>query len=338
MKRLPVMAPAYQYIEKSFKEWLAILGYSWQSVYYMPIQIRGLLNHLESRNKTDLQDITTEAIKDYYYNELKQRKNYMRDAGALTNTHLNKHIQALRKFTEYLRQTGKLQIPVFNIHLEKVMEEKLTVLTEEEIQQLYKATEIPQHSRRNNRSPELYEAIQQRDKAMLSIFYGCGLRRNEGCQLNVNDINIGSAVLHVIKGKGYKERLVPVSSKSLEHITTYLYDGRNYLLKSSPPAGVPEQSEGKERSSEGAFFIGGNNGKRLQGQMMLVKLQELIKRTDNAELIQKEVGLHTLRHSIATHLLANGMSLEKIKDFLGHSSMDSTQIYTHLINEENGKV
>ena len=323
MKRLPVVSPAYQYIEKSFKEWLEVLGYSWQGVYYMPIQIRGLLNHLESRNKTQLQDITTEAIKDYYYNGLRQRTNYLHGAGTLTNTHLNKHIQALRKFTEYLRQTGKLEIAMFNIPLEKVLNEKLTILTEEEIQQLYKATEQPQHSKRNNRSPELYEAIQQRDKAMISIFYGCGLRRNEGCQLNINDINISSGVLHVIKGKGYKERLVPVSTKSLEHITTYIYEGRNYLLK---------------ENKEAAFFIGANNGKRLGGQLMLVKLQQLILQTNNPELMEKEVGLHTLRHSIATHLLANGMSLEKIKDFLGHSSMDSTQIYTHLVNEENEKI
>lgn len=323
MKRLPVVSPAYQYIEKSFKEWLEVLGYSWQTVYYLPIQIRGLLNWLERHNKTELADISTEAIKDYYYNELKQRKNYMRGAGALTNTHLNKHIQALRKFTEYLRQTGKLQIPVFNLSLEKVMEEKLTILTEEEIKQLYAATEIPQQPKKNNRSIELYEAIQQRDRAMLSIFYGCGLRRNEGYCLNVNDINISSGVLHVIKGKGYKERLVPVSNKSIEHITTYLYDGRNVLLKD-------------ER--ETALFLSSNNGKRLGGQLMLVKLQQLIRLTDNAAMIEKEVGLHTLRHSIATHLLANGMSLEKIKDFLGHSSMDSTQIYTHLINKDNEQV
>jgi integrase/recombinase XerD len=320
MKRLPVMAPPYQYVEKSFKEWLEILGYSWQTVYYMPIQIRGLLNHLEKQHKSQLTDITSEAIKEYYHNELKQRKNYMSGTGALSNTHLNKHIQALRKFTEYLRQTGKLPISILNLSLEKVTEEKLTVLTEEEIKQLYKATTIPQEKKKHNRSIELYEAIQQRDRAMLSIFYGCGLRRNEGYHLNVNDINISSGILHVTKGKGYKERLVPISSKGLEHISNYLYDGRNYLLK---------------ESKEEAFFISSNNSKRLGGQLMLVKLQQLIRLTGNAALIEKEVGLHTLRHSIATHLLANGMSLEKIKGFLGHSSMDSTQIYTHLVNENN---
>lgn len=323
MKRLPVASPAYQYIEKSFKEWLDVLGYSWQGVYYMPIQVRGLLNYLERQNKTQLTDITNEAIKEYYYHELKQRKNCMLGAGTLSNTHLNKHIQALRKFTEYLRQTGKLSINILNLSLEKVTEEKLTVLTEEEIKQLYKATEIIQQKKKHNRSEATYEAIQQRDRAMLSIFYGCGLRRNEGYHLNVSDINISSGVLHVIKGKGYKERLVPISNKSLDHITNYLYDGRNVLLKDE---------------KETALFINSNNGKRLGGQLMLVKLQQLIIQTNNTELIQKEAGLHTLRHSIATHLLANGMGLEKIKDFLGHSSLESTQIYTHLINEEHEQV
>jgi integrase/recombinase XerD len=322
MKRLPVTAPPFQYIEKSFKEWLEALGYSWQGVYAMPIQIRGLLNWLEKQNKTDLKDITSEAITNYYYQELKQRKNYMRDAGTLSNKHLNKNLQALRKFVEYLRQTGKLQIPMLNIKQEDVGESKPNVLTEEEIQQLFKATEQPHQRRKYNKSEELYTALQARDRAMLSVFYGCGLRRNEGYHLNIGDINIESSLLHVRKGKGYKERLVPVSKKSLEHITAYLYDARPVLIKDN---------------KEEAFFLN-HNGRRLGGQMMMVCVQTLARETDNAALQQKEIGLHTLRHSIATHLLAHGMSLEKIKDFLGHSSLESTQIYTHLINEENEQV
>lgn len=321
MKRLSVTAPSYQYIEKGFKEWLEALGYSWQSVYYMPIQIRGLLNHLEKQNKAQLTDITAEAIKEYYYNVLKQRKNYMRDAGTLSNTHLNKNLQALRKFTEYLRQTGKLQIPMLNIKQEHIVDNKPAVLTEEEIRQLYKATEQPHPRRKYNKSEELYTALQSRDRAMLCIFYGCGLRRNEGYHLNITDINIETATLHVTKGKGYKERLVPISKISLEHITAYLYDARPVLIKDN---------------KEEAFFIN-HIGKRLGGQMLMKCVQALAIETGNIELQQKEIGLHTLRHSIATHLLANGMSLEKIKDFLGHSSLESTQIYTHLINESDNE-
>lgn len=68
---------------------------------------------------------------------------------------------------------------------------------------------------------------------------------------------------------------------------------------------------------------------------MLLRLNTLIQLTRNAELQQKEIHLHTLRHSIATHLLQNGMKLERIKEFLGHSSLESTQIYTHFLETEN---
>jgi integrase/recombinase XerD len=321
MKRLPVTAPPYQYIEKSFKEWLEALGYSWQGVYYMPIQIRGLLNWLERQNKAQLTDITTEAITNYYYQELKQRKNLMRDAGTLSNKHLNKNLQALRKFTEYLRHTGKLQIPLLNIRQEEIIENKPTVLTEEEIMQLFRATETIPDKMKHAKPREFYEMLNLRDKAMLSIFYGCGLRRNEGYHLNITDIHLESAVVHVRKGKGYKERFVPISKKGMENITAYLYDARPLMIRDN---------------KEDAFFLN-HNGKRLGGQMLMLCLQSLARRTNDTGLQQKEIGLHTLRHSIATHLLGNGMSLESIRDFLGHSSLESTQIYTHLINENDNE-
>lgn len=321
MKRLPVTAPPYQYIEKSFKEWLEALGYSWQGVYYMPIQIRGLLNWLERQNKTQLADITTEAITNYYYQELKQRKNHMRDAGTLSNKHLNKNLQALRKFTEYLRQTGKLQIPLLNIRQEEIIDNKPTVMTEEEIKQLFKATETIPDKMKHAKPREFYEMLNHRDRAMLAIFYGCGLRRNEGYHLNITDIHLESAVVHVRKGKGYKERFVPVSKKGMENITAYLYDARPLMIRDN---------------KEEAFFLN-HIGKRLGGQMLMLCLQSLARRTNDTGLQQKEIGLHTLRHSIATHLLGNGMSLENIRDFLGHSSLESTQIYTHLINENDNE-
>ena len=153
---------------------------------------------------------------------------------------------------------------------------------------------------------------------MLSVFYGCGLRRNEGYHLNISDINLDSKILHVKKGKGYKERLVPISKKGAQYLTEYLYDARPML-----------QSIHKTE----AFFIS-QYGKRLSGQMMGLCLRNLIEKTANPVLQQKEVTLHTLRHSIATHLLGNGMDIEHIKDFLGHSSLESTQIYTHLLKKD----
>jgi len=317
MKGLPVKSPAYRYIEKSFKEWLDVLGYCEQSVYGMPNHLRGLLHWLEQNGKTHLNDITAQLIREYYHTHLKNRTNQRR-GGALADSHLNKHIQSLSKFCDYLRQSGRLIIAPLNIRTEKVSMEKVAVLSEEEVKQLYKACEL--HPDFNDRKPTwFFPAMCLRDKAMLAVYYGCGLRRNEGLQLDLSDILWDKQLLYVRKGKNNKERFVPISKAGIKHLENFVYDSRPLFLRDD---------------KEEALFIS-ERGKRIQGISLLLRLNLLIERTENPELQEKEAGLHTLRHSIATHLLANGMKLEKIKDFLGHSSLESTQIYTHLL-KENG--
>jgi integrase/recombinase XerD len=156
--------------------------------------------------------------------------------------------------------------------------------------------------------------MQARDRAMLAIFYGCGARRNEGVNIDVGDINFDRALLHVRKGKNYKERFVPISKAPLKYLQDYIYDQRPELLHGSKTE---------------ALFLS-MHCKRMDGQTMLLRLKYLQHQTGNADLIEKEIGLHTLRHSIATHLLQAGMQLESIARFLGHSTLESTQIYTHL--------
>lgn len=315
MKQLPVKSPAYKYIEQSFAEWLDILGYAEQTVYNLPCYLRGFLHWLEQHGKTQLRDITAELMRDYYYNHVKGRSN-VRKAGALSNGHLNKYLQTLYKFCDYLRQSGRLTLAPLGIRWEEKSREKTPVLTEEEVKQLYKACDI--YPALHERKPQwFYPAMALRDKAMLTVYYGCGLRRNEGIYLDINDILWDRQLLFVKKGKNYKERFVPISKAGLKHLETYLYDSRPLFIR----------TEKEER-----LFIN-ERGKPVSGQSMILRLNLLVQRTENAVLQEKEAGLHTLRHSIATHLLANGMKLEKIKDFLGHSSLESTQIYTHLLKE-----
>ena len=316
MKRLPVTAPAYIYIEKSFREWLEISGYADNTVYGMPNHVREFLNYLETKSKTTLQDITIEQMKRYYHDHLKGRKNYLHKCGSISNGHLNKQLQALRKFTEYLRQTGKLTLGKLDIRNEETSNKKIDVVTVEEIKQLYAATFI--YNDGDIWGVANQERIGMRDRAMLSIFYGCGMRRNEGVQLLVDDIHFEKQYIHVKKGKNYKERLVPINKTNLQTIQEYLYDARPFLLKGN-------------RNTE-AFFISAKATKA-DGYSLLLRLKVMIQKTGNAVLQQKEIGLHTLRHSIATHLLQSGMSLENIAKFLGHASLESTQIYTHLIEE-----
>lgn len=315
MKSLPVRSEAYRYIEKSFGQWLGTLGYASESVRNMPVHAREFFCWMEARGLLQVKDITGEHIKEYYYSHLKNRTN-VRYGGGLTNTHLNKHIQSLLRLCDYLRQTGRHMIQAPKIRTEPVDNEKVVFLTEEEIKQLYEACE--RYPEERNRKPSwFYPAMALRDKAMLAVYYGCGLRRNEGLQLEVNDIFWEKQILHVRAGKNYKERFVPIGNAGIKHMENYMYDARPLLLKGN---------------KEEKFFIS-ERGRTITGMMLLLRLNLLLERTENAELQNKEPGLHTLRHSIATHLLANGMKLEKIKEFLGHNSLESTQIYTHLVEQ-----
>ena len=307
MKKLNLENASFRYIEQSFREWLDILGYSEITVYNLPNLIRELLHYMEGKRLNNIKDLTVQTIEEYYQ-QLKERANQRKDGGALSNGHLNKHIQALRKFAEYLRKVGRLQLPELPLENEEE-NQRLVWLTTDEIQDLFKASYI-EH---DYNFKESQEAFRSRDRAMLAIFYGCGLRRNEGVSLDVPDINFDRSILHVRKGKGYKERFVPINKTSLKHLESYVYDYRPVLLKSK---------------SEALFMSA--YGKRMQGQSLSIRLKQLQDKTENIDLQEKEIGLHTLRHSIATHLLQAGMKLESISRFLGHNSLESTQIYTHL--------
>lgn len=311
MKNLKIKSEAFQYVEKSFKEWLDILGYASSTVYQMPNYVRELFYWLETEKQiTQINQITTPLIKEHY-NNLKYRSNQRR-SGALSNNYLNKHLQALYKFMVYLRQTGRLTLPHLEIEREDPSPKAIQVLTVEEIKNLYTAAE-------NHINNAKFEAIAARDKAMLSIFYGCGLRRNEGYYLDLSDINFDKQIIHVRKGKNYKERFVPFNKTNAKIIENYVFDYRPYF------------SNAKEIN---ALFVS-VKGYRMEAQSIAMRLKILQQKTDDITLQQKDISLHTLRHSIATHLLQAGMNLEKISQFLGHSSLESTQIYTHLISKED---
>jgi site-specific recombinase XerD len=165
---------------------------------------------------------------------------------------------------------------------------------------------------------ELYAACQtKRDKALLSVAYGCGLRRSELVRLNVADINLHKGVLTVVKGKNGKSRIIPLSDKVIADIKEYLiYERHNYLNM-----GIRSQD------SELAFLIN-NVGTRKQGLAMNIRLKGLIKRTKNKDLMQKGLTLHCLRHSIATHLIDKGMNIMFVQKFLGHSLIDTAHLYS----------
>lgn len=309
MKNLMLKNPSYEHLEHGFKQWLDILGYSLGMCSYMPAHVREFLYFLEQEGCSQINQLDTKHYK-AYLNHISTRANQRR-GGGLSNQTINHQIQSLEKLYEYLQHKGTTGIPPVTLKQLQLVKGNVTVLTQEEIKQLFEATnQETVHPKQ--------EAFNARDKAMLVVFYACGLRRREGSSLTVDDLNFDRRILHVRKGKNYKERLVPFSQSSSKILQEYVYDHRPGLIKSQKDA---------------SLFIS-MFGKAMTGGSLYTRLKKLILLVENPALQQKEVGLHTLRHSIATHLLENGMELQKIQRFLGHSSLESTQIYTHLIKKE----
>ena len=248
---------------------------------------------------------------------LKRRENKL-SAGGLMNANINVGISSVNKFFEYLRQSGIVTMVPDNLGYVEELYKTRGVLSLQEISSLYEATYMQKWFARAE-TKEYQGAIQQRDRAMLGVYYGCGLRKSEGTNLTVSDILIERKLIFVRKGKGCKERYVPVTGGNLNYITEYLQDGRDLLLN-------------KAQTCTETFFIN-QFGSSCSDQALSARLDRLVKNSGSPGLQSKRPTLHTLRHSIATHLLQSGMEIEMIQKFLGHASLESTQIYTHLANE-----
>jgi len=160
-----------------------------------------------------------------------------------------------------------------------------------------------------------------RDKAILVVMYSCGLRRSEAVGLDVSDVLFDVSRLYVRRAKNYKERYVPLNKKNLRMLEDYIYEARVSYNKNI---------------SEALFL--NQQGTRLSGASFANRLKALVAASDDKDIQEKHITLHTLRHSIATHLLEQGVTLESIKTFLGHSSLESTQIYTHVTNDDDRAV
>ena len=283
---------AYRQSIAAFEAWLRLLGYSSTSVYNFPRHVAECLGWLEGKGILELDGIGHEIL-EVYLQSLTSREN-KRQKGGLSAAYLNKHIQALKLFGRYLKESGQGNMEV-KLKAQKSSSKTITIIHKEAIDQLYKACG--------------HELLGLRDKAMLGIYYGCGLRRNEGIQLNLRDVHLQNKMLYVRKGKNYKQRFVPISKAVAKDLALYLKKCRPKLQP------LPREK---------AFFLSAQ-GTRLQGRSMAVRLDRLCKKAN----INQQISLHSLRHAIATHLLDAGMELQAISRFLGHSSLEATQIYTH---------
>lgn len=152
-----------------------------------------------------------------------------------------------------------------------------------------------------------------RNRAIIEIMYSCGLRVSEVCNLALRFLYMDVGFIRVI-GKGDKERLVPIGSEAIKHMRIYLDHVR---MKQQPKHGDEE-----------IVFLNRRGG-RLSRVMIFMIVKELAKKAG----IKKDISPHTLRHSFATHLVEGGADLRAVQDMLGHESITTTEIYTHLDRE-----
>jgi len=219
----------------------------------------------------------------------------------------------LNRLTMYLRDYKQQYHLTVNIAYHDPEYWERQILSCEEIAALFAATH---QTVLRNKHQAFHE---QRNRAMLCIYYCCGLRKSEGLSLELKDIQTDRLTVHVRKGKGNKGRYIPTTPQTMQYLTDYLHGERAARL----------QDTGKQTE----YFFISENGTACKDISMSAAFRRLVQRCSDTQIQTKQPTLHTLRHSIATHLLQQGMDITLIQQFLGHKSLDSTQIYTHIINE-----
>jgi integrase/recombinase XerD len=236
------------------------------------------------------QKITDVHIKNYY--EYLKTKPSRVTKKTISESHIYSQLLAIKLYFDYLERTKTIKRNPYNLKVKQATKKERIIFTQEEIQILYKNTQ-------NNI-----------EKTILHLCYGCGLRRNEVELLNIKDINFEQKLLFIRKGKGKKRRVIPLTESIIKDLKNYT----NY-------------TEIYRKESTESFLIN-ELGNAITGNTIYTTFKKILKRTQSIK--PENYCLHSLRHSIATHLLENEMSIEMVRDFLGHSQLVSTQIYTRI--------
>ncbi|MCD6068883.1 MAG: phage integrase family protein [Bacteroidetes bacterium] len=296
MKHLPINNPAFELLYKEFDDYIFLKGYSGGKDTSYAAQVREFLFFIETRGLDEIKKVT--AIDVIEYQEyIRERPNQRREGG-LSDSMIRHHLYSLRMFFDYLIDMGEVDaspahLPKFTISRGKQRQ----VLSVEEIKEVQAACRT------------------HMEKALIATAYGCGLRRTELELLDVNDVILSQGVLIVRKGKGSKSRTIPISDGGIKIL-------REYIVKERPSLFAEDKME-----STPAFFIN-SLGERMKGQYLAELLKVILQRTQNPVILGKEITLHCLRHSIATHLLDNGADIEFVQEFLGHSEIDTSHLYS----------
>jgi len=219
----------------------------------------------------------------------------------------NYYLIALRSFLKYLGKKNIASLSFDKVELAKTSERQVSFLNHDELDTLFS-------------KPNLKTLHGKRDKAILNLFFSTGLRVSELANLKKNDINLETGEFSV-KGKGGKVRVVFIDGEAQESLKQYLsnrQDQSNFLFVSYGHTNQPKSEIRNQKSELG---------------MTPRSVQRMIQKYAKAAGITKKVSPHTLRHSFATDLLQSGADLRAVQKLLGHSSVMTTEIYTHVTDQ-----
>ncbi|HRG19202.1 MAG TPA: tyrosine-type recombinase/integrase [Flavobacterium lutivivi] len=298
-----VVNETYKKLAQSFYQYQKRLGYVPNSYKARFNYLNEFLHWLECKGNTDITSVTAQEI-NQYYNHISSRPS-KKDGGALSQKTTHSHLRIVRDLFEMLLQNEQIKInPTSTLKFPYPKENNTrNVLTQEEIKQLYEVTETAQ------------------ERAILSLAYGCGLRVAELVSCNIEDIKLKEKIIIIPKGKGNKRRVVPLSNGVIKDLSNYYYNEREALTKG--------RDYKLNTSNQNAFMLHSRGG-RMKKDTYNKHLKILIEKTENEAIQEKEITIHCLRHSIATHLLEQGIPVEQVRIFLGHSQLETTQLYTHI--------
>jgi len=282
---------------------LAARGYNQGTVKWYRLKLQRLFDYLESQEIRDPKEVTPEHLHRY---RLYLKDEYRTPRGQpLAEETYKDHVAIFTAFFGWLEGTGQILItpaPKEPPKRNKLKPLKLPrVLTEEEVVQVLEACPV--------NTP-----VGLRNRAILEVLYSTGIRRAEVVNLNVDDFYPERGEMLIRLGKGQKDRMVPVGEYAVKYAEAYLKLIRPWLAKSP---------------NEKALFLNSVTGERLSP----ASVEALVKSIAEKSGVNKPISPHTFRHSMATHLLRNNADLRHIQAILGHASVATTEIYTHLTVE-----
>lgn len=296
MKDLKFKSIEFNKIFEQYNQFLEIKNYKTGNGKMYPKAVSDFLEFMEKNNVNKL-NFNKDDLAIYYEYLIERphkRKYKTGKQASLSDNTINHHLFAIKLLFELILDTAKADSLPLLPKFHRGTNRNKTPLTVDEIIHLYTLTKTNLES------------------ALISTAYGCGLRRTEIERLNIEDVDFKSSILIVKKGKYSKRREVPMSKRVVDDLIDYLYNERAEYLK--------------YQKTQPAFFVS-TRGNRIKGQQLYRILQKIMSRSNTNVFKEKQVSLHLLRHSIATHLVENGADIHFVKTFLGHSEIDTSQLY-----------